>query len=238
MKFKPMKRFAFTTALFSIALFGVNSAFAQKSSPPPSDSTGTPGWNSQDTQGPTSRSPRGPDTQGLTPRSSQGTTASQGTTSRSTGSEAMDETFVKKAAAGGIAEVKLGQLAQEKGSSSAVKEFGKRMENDHSKAGEQLKTAASKDNIPVPEEMDKKDQATYDHLSKLSGAEFDRVYAQHMVTDHEKDIEEFRKEASTGKNPDVKNFASKTLPTLQDHLRQAREMEKSVSARESSKNSQ
>jgi putative membrane protein len=152
-------------------------------------------------------------------------------------SQAADATFAKKAASGGMAEVKLGQLAQEKGSSKAVKEFGKRMENDHSKAGDQLKDVASKNNIDLPADMDKKDQATYDHLSKLSGAEFDRVYAQHMVTDHEKDVEEFKKEASTGKNPDVKSFASKTLPTLQDHLRQAREMEKSVSAKESSKNS-
>jgi len=157
---------------------------------------------------------------------------------QSTGSEAPDATFVRKAASGGIAEVKLGQLAQEKGSSSAVKEFGKRMENDHSKAGDRLKNVASKNNIAVPEEMDKKDQATYDHLSKLSETEFDRVYAQHMVTDHEEDIEEFKNEASSGKNPDVKSFASKTLPTLQDHLRQAREMEKSVSAKESSKKSQ
>jgi putative membrane protein len=151
---------------------------------------------------------------------------------------ASDATFAKKAASGGMAEVKLGQLAQEKGSSSAVKEFGKRMENDHSKAGDQLKDVASKNNINLPTDMDKKDQATYDHLSKLSGAEFDRVYAQHMVTDHEQDVEEFKNEASTGKNPDIKRFASETLPTLQDHLRQARQMEKSVSAKESSKNSQ
>jgi len=145
---------------------------------------------------------------------------------------------VKKAASGGMAEVKLGKLAQEKGSSSAVKEFGKRMETDHSKAGEELREVASKNHIALPEDMDKTDQATYDHLSKLSGAEFDRVYAQHMVTDHEEDTEEFKNEASRGKNADIKGFASRTLPTLQDHLRQAREMEKSVSAKESSKNSQ
>jgi len=59
-----------------------------------------------------------------------------------------------------------------------------------------------------------------------------------MVTDHEEDTEEFKNEASRGKNADIKGFASRTLPTLQDHLRQAREMEKSVSAKESSKNSQ
>ena len=150
--------------------------------------------------------------------------------------ETVDKSFVRHAASGGIAEVKLGELAQEKGSSRAVKEFGKRMEKDHSQAGGQLKEVASKNNIAVPEVMDTQDQATYDQLSKLSGEEFDQVYAQLMVTDHEQDIEEFKTQASTGGNPDVKRFASSTLPTLQDHLRQAREMEKSVSAKKSSKN--
>jgi putative membrane protein len=140
-----------------------------------------------------------------------------------------DSTFAKKAAAGGMAEVKLGQLAQEKGSNASVKSFGKRMEADHSKAGDQLKMAASKSSIDLPSEMDKKDQATYDRLSKLSGPEFDRAYAQDMVADHKEDIAEFQKEATEGHNSDLKNFAATTLPTLQDHLKQATDMQKSVS---------
>jgi len=96
----------------------------------------------------------------------------------------MDATFAKKAAAGGIAEVKLGQLAQERGSSEPVKAFGKRMETDHSKAADQLKEVASKNNIALPTDMDKKDQATYDRLSKLAGTAFDRAYARDMVVDH------------------------------------------------------
>ena len=141
-----------------------------------------------------------------------------------------DVVFAKKAAAGGMAEVKLGQLAQEKGSSEAVKAFGKRMELDHSKADDELKEVASKSNIDLPPDLNKKDQATYDRLSKLSGAAFDRAYAQDMVTDHQEDIAEFKKEAGGGQNEDIKKFASSTLPTLEDHLRQAREMEKSVTA--------
>jgi len=199
--------------LFSMALGSGGPALAQKSPPPGTSPSGTPGWEAH-----------GSPTQEPEPHG--------------TGAQVSDATFVKKAASGGMAEVKLGKLAQEKGSSSAVKEFGKRMETDHSKAGEELREVASKNHIALPEDMDKTDQATYDHLSKLSGAEFDRVYAQHMVTDHEEDTEEFKNEASRGKNADIKGFASRTLPTLQDHLRQAREMEKSVSAKESSKNSQ
>jgi putative membrane protein len=141
-----------------------------------------------------------------------------------------DATFAKKAAAGGMAEVKLGQLAQEKGSSQQVKDFGKRMETDHTKAGDQLMQMASRDNIDLPNGLEAKDQSTYDKLSKLSGAAFDREYMQDMVTDHEKDVAEFKREANVGKNPDMKTFASETLPTLQSHLQQARKVAKSVGA--------
>lgn len=139
-----------------------------------------------------------------------------------------DMTFARKAAAGGMAEVRLGKLAQEKGSNPAVTEFGKRMENDHSRAGEKLKEIASKIGVSLPTDMDREDQTTYERLSKLSGTDFDKAYAHDMVADHEKDITEFKQEAEAGKTPDIKNFAAETLPTLQDHLRQAREMEKAV----------
>ena len=76
--------------------------------------------------------------------------------------------------------------------------------------------------------MNAEDQATYDRLSRLTGAKFDRAYARDMVADHQKDIAAFKREANSGQNPDIKNFASQTLPTLEDHLKQAREMEKSL----------
>ena len=107
-------------------------------------------------------------------------------------SGANDTTFAKKAAAGGIAEVKMGQLAQQKGTADSVKKFGARMVEDHSKAGDELKQAASQSNITLPTDMSAKDKATYDMLSKLSGAAFDRAYARDMVRDHEEDIAEFQ----------------------------------------------
>lgn len=140
-----------------------------------------------------------------------------------------DEEFVKDAASGGMAEVKLGQLAQEKGTAQAVKNFGSRMVNDHSKAADQLKAAASVSNIQVPDKLNAKDEALYNRLSKMSGAAFDREYAKEMVADHTHDVSEFRKEALDGRNQAIQAFASQTLPTLQDHLKQAREMEKEVS---------
>jgi putative membrane protein len=140
-----------------------------------------------------------------------------------------DEEFVKDAASGGMAEVKLGQLAQEKGTAEAVKNFGSRMVNDHSKAADRLKAAAGESNIQVPDKLNAKDEALYNRLSKMSGAAFDREYAKEMVTDHTHDVSEFRKEALDGRDRAIQAFASQTLPTLQDHLKQAREMEKEVS---------
>ena len=148
----------------------------------------------------------------------------------------MDDQFAKEAASGGMAEVKLGQLAQEKGINEAVKNFGSRMVNDHSKAADELKTAATQSNINLPSKLNAKDEATYNRLSRMSGTAFDREYAKAMVTDHTQDVAEFRKEAIDGQDASIKNFASQTLPTLQEHLKQAREMEKAVSG-EASNNS-
>jgi putative membrane protein len=139
-----------------------------------------------------------------------------------------DTHFAKEAAQGGMAEVKLGQLAEDKGVSDSVKNFGKRMVDDHSKAGDKLKRVASQENITLPTEIAAKDQVTYDRLSKLNGAAFDRAYAKDMVKDHEGDIAAFQKEANGGKVDSLKSFASDTLPTLQDHLEEAKAMMKTV----------
>jgi putative membrane protein len=141
-----------------------------------------------------------------------------------------DAQFARKATQGGMAEVKLGQLAREKGTSDSVKKFGQRMVEDHTKAGDELKRAASQESITLPDDISAKDKATYDSLSKLSGAAFDRAYARDMVKDHEEDIADFNKEANGGKNTSIKDFATQTLPTLQDHLKEAKEMRQNVSA--------
>ncbi len=132
--------------------------------------------------------------------------------------------FVKEAAEGSATEIALGKLAQEKGSSDAVKQFGKRMVEDHSKATEELKQAAEMAKIPVPSEAPKKAKKAHDKLSKLSGADFDRAYAKTMVSDHKEDVKAFEQEAREGAVPPVKNFAAKTLPTLQEHLKLAEEL--------------
>jgi putative membrane protein len=120
-----------------------------------------------------------------------------------------------------MAEVQMGQLATQKASNPDVKAFGQQMVDDHTKANNELKDIASKKGLTLPTGLDAKDQATYDRLSKLSGAEFDRAYMADMVRDHRADIAEFEKEASQGSDPDIKSFASKTLPTLRHHLEMA-----------------
>jgi putative membrane protein len=145
---------------------------------------------------------------------------------RSSGSA--DLTFVLDAAKGGMAEVELGQLAADKASSDDVKKFGQRMVTDHSKANDELKTLAQSKSITLPSQVDAKDKATHDRLAKLSGAAFDRAYMAHMVTDHRKDVGEFRKESTAGKDSDVKAWAAKTLPTLEEHLKMAQDTDKAV----------
>jgi putative membrane protein len=140
-----------------------------------------------------------------------------------------DEAFVRAAARGGLSELKLGKLAMDQGSNETVKAFGTRMVAEHTKAGDELKEAAKEENIGLPTDLTTKDQATYDRLSKLTGAEFDQAYAQDMVKDHQQDLRDFQREANHGNDDVIRSFASETVPMIQQHLDQAKEMLKAVS---------
>jgi len=139
-----------------------------------------------------------------------------------TSSGSADIEFVLDAAKGGMAEVQLAKLATERAKSDEVKKFAQRMVDDHSKAGDQLKSIAESKGIKLPVEMDAKDRALLNRLQKLNGAAFDRAYMQAMVSDHAKVVNEFKKEANAGRDPQVKSFASTTLPTIEEHLQHAR----------------
>ena len=132
-----------------------------------------------------------------------------------------DKKFVEEAAIGGMAEVQMGNLAQQKAASDQVRQFGMRMVQDHTKANDELKQVASNKGLQIPTALDKKHQKLMDELSKKTGADFDKDYMSHMVDDHKKDVSDFKKEAQGGKDADVKAFAAKTLPTLQEHLQMA-----------------
>ena len=135
---------------------------------------------------------------------------------------AADRQFVKKAAQGGLAEVQLGQLATEKAESPEVKQFGQRMIDDHTKANDKLKQVASDEGVTVPDKLNAKDAATKARLEKLSGKAFDRAYMHDMVLDHTKDVSDFRMESKNAKDPALKNFVTETLPTLKNHLKEAK----------------
>jgi putative membrane protein len=139
-----------------------------------------------------------------------------------------DHHFVKEAAQGGMAEVQLGQLAVDKASNSKVKEFGQRMVTDHGKAGDELKSLAASKNITLPTTLSAKDQALKDRLSKLSGATFDRTYMAEMVKDHQADVAAFHKAATTAHDSDIKAWASKTGNLVEEHLKQAQEIQKEL----------
>ncbi|GAB3989744.1 hypothetical protein GCM10028807_15310 [Spirosoma daeguense] len=136
-----------------------------------------------------------------------------------TGQDDDTNEFAVKAANGGMLEVELGRLAQEKAASQAVKDFGAMMVKDHSKANDELKTIAATHNITLPSSLGQDEQEHVNEMAKLSGAEFDKKYVKMMVDDHKEDIDLFKKAVEDNEtNPAVKDFASKTLPTLQTHM--------------------
>ena len=143
-----------------------------------------------------------------------------------------DKLFMKKAAQGGLEEVELGQMVQQKAESQDVKDFAKRMVDDHTKANEELKSLAQKEGYTLPTTMSPNGQALKAKLEKLSGEQLDRAYMTHMVSDHTKDVAEFRSESQTGNDPDVKAWAGQTLSTLESHLQEA----KQVAAKEKKEN--
>jgi putative membrane protein len=141
---------------------------------------------------------------------------------------AADQAWVTEAAGGGMAEVELGKLAQQKASAPDVKTFAQRMVDDHSKANDELKMIADRNHLTIPSAIDRKHQALHDRLSKLSGEAFDKAYMQAMIQDHTEDVAAFRKESQSGKDPEVKAFAAKHLPTIEDHLKMARSTDKQI----------
>lgn len=136
---------------------------------------------------------------------------------RSDQASAQDQQFVKKAYSINTAEVKLGNLALEKGTSPAVKDYGRRMVDDHQKALDQLRTAAKKDGMSLPTQLAPEQQQEYQQLSQQSGPQFDQAYLQHMKTGHKDAIQVFQKEADSGTKPNLKAYAEKVLPTLHTH---------------------
>ena len=142
-----------------------------------------------------------------------------------------DRAFMTKAAQDGIAEVETGKLAQSNGANADVKSFGQKMQQDHGKANDELKSIAQSKGLTLPTTTDRTQARLGKQLQGLKGDAFDKVYAREAgVKDHKAAVAMFTREAQKGSDPDVKAFAVKTLPTLEEHLRMAQAMHDSVMA--------
>ena len=145
-------------------------------------------------------------------------TAAGTNTSSADTSMAGDKNFVMDAASGGLMEVELGRMASTSAASAKVKEFGRMMVTDHTKANTELKAVAAKKNITVPPTPADPQQGHINDMKDKKGADFDKAYVDMMVDDHKEDISKFEDESKNGKDADVKAFATKTLPVLRKHL--------------------
>jgi putative membrane protein len=164
------------------------------------------------------------DTSATTSTLATSATETSGTTSSAaTPVDPADSEFMSKAAQGGMAEVSLGQLASSKATDPGVKAFGDRMVTDHTRLNDELKQLAQTKGVTLPTDLDDEAKKTSDKLSKLTGKAFDKAYIADMVTDHEKDVKEFEKQSTGAKDADLKTWVTNSLPTLQDHLKMAKE---------------
>ena len=138
---------------------------------------------------------------------------------------ANDYKFVADTARGGTLEVELGELAVQKGASESVRHFGERMVADHKRANEELRAIAARKGATLPAQLSHSENSAMAHLQKATGADFDKSYAHHMLKDHEGDVKDFQDASKDLNDPELRAFAQKTLPTLEEHLRMARDLE-------------
>ena len=136
-----------------------------------------------------------------------------------------DRAFVHAAAQGGMAEVELGRLAEQKGQSQTVEEFAGRMIEDHGKANEQLTGLAKEHGVAVPDTLDQQHKATLAQLDEIDGAAFDRAYIRGQVADHQKAAQLLEYEIGSGQAVELKNFAAEILPTVLQHLEMAQDIQ-------------
>lgn len=133
--------------------------------------------------------------------------------------------FLQEAALNDLTEIAMGKLAVEKGADDAIKQYGQKLVDDHTKADADLKQMTG-GHVDIPDALDSKHQGRVDKLAKLSGPQFDKAFLKDQVKFHEQNVRDFQDEATNGSNVQVKNYASKNLPTLQQHLEQAKELSK------------
>ncbi len=138
---------------------------------------------------------------------------------------AADRRFVEQAAAGDAAEIALGRLASRQASRDDVKQLAQQMVDDHAKTRAELGQLAAARGLATPDSPTPAQQKTAVRLGRLSGDGFDRSYLNQMVLDHKQTVGLFRREARSGRDPELKAFATRTLPALEGHLQMVRSLQ-------------
>ena len=136
-----------------------------------------------------------------------------------------DQEFVTKAAQGNSAEVELGKIVAAKSKDPNVKQFAQMMVKDHTTALNELQELAQTKNLNFNDDLPDDAKSLQQKLSSDTGKQLDKDYMDGMVEDHQKDVQEFTDKSQNAKDPDVKQWASKTLPTLQKHLEKAQQID-------------
>ena len=135
-----------------------------------------------------------------------------------------DKIFIMKAAQGNMAEIAGGHTASANAANTDVRGFGSRMVADHGKALEELRELATNKGLSLPTELDEEHKKNLEGIGTKTAAEFDKAYMADMVKDHEEDVAEFQKQSTAAQDPDLKSWVAKTLPTLQEHLKMAKDI--------------
>jgi putative membrane protein len=131
--------------------------------------------------------------------------------------------FLKEAAQCNMMELKLSKLAAQRAQNPSLKQFAERLVQDHAKADKELKQLAERKGVSIPSDLEEKHQKHVEHFSSLSGEEFDKAFAKHMVKDHKKEVARYEKVAEKATDPELQSFARNALPALRTHLQMARQ---------------
>ncbi|HEY7650735.1 MAG TPA: DUF4142 domain-containing protein [Methylomirabilota bacterium] len=135
-----------------------------------------------------------------------------------------DATFVEHVGSDNAAEIELGNLASTRASDPGVRQYADRLVVDHRAIGADLHALAARKGWPVPRQPDPQHLAVRDHLTTLSGSEFDRQYVAEMVKGHDHAISEFETASTAASDAELRAWANTTLPVLREHRRMAQDL--------------
>lgn len=136
-----------------------------------------------------------------------------------------DRKFMEEAAASGMFEQQAAQLASTKATDPAVKDYASKLAEQHSTANNELMQLAASLGVELPPAPTRSMRNELEKMGKKSGADFDREFIRNVgVKEHEKDIKQFQKASKDVKEPQLKAWVDKQLPTLQQHLASAQNL--------------